>query len=111
MAFKGQYSLRLLCSKVIFFGLCFGVIRNYIHPEWLLPITEGMEWAYVGGWGLVGLGVICLYFMLLYGKENIVEDPVGWIKSDRLYVGILAFIEIVMLASFFVVIQLVLLCI
>ena len=113
MGFKGQYSLRLLCSKVIYFCLAFGLIRNYIHPEWLLPVleTKGMEWAYVAGWGLVGLGTICLYFALLYGKDNIVENPVSWIQSDRLYLALLAFIEIVMLATLFIVIQISLLMI
>jgi len=106
---EGQYSLRLLCSKVVFFGLCFGIIRNYIYPLWLLPIVEGVEWVYYGGWCIIGLGVLCLYFLLLYGRDNIVENPVGWCGSERVYAALLGFAQILLLACGFVIVHLLLL--
>lgn len=87
---KGQISLRLIFYKTFFFAICFGFIRNYLHPYWLDPIKDAG--LYYAGWTLVAYGVWALYMCFLFGRKNIIEDPRGWWEEGRVHLTLLAFV-------------------
>ena len=94
----GQYSLRLLASKVVFFGLCFGIIKNYIYPNVLFPFCGDII-LYTSIWVCVLSGMMALYFGLLFGRNNIIENPLGWWRGERLSMTVLGLAIAVILAG------------
>jgi hypothetical protein len=101
-----QYSLRLLTIKVVFFGICFGIIRNYIYPEFILPLSN-CDVLLCSAWVCVLGNMVAFYFGLLFGQNNIAERPLKWCRSDRLPIAMLIAATAILSWSFILIIQVV----